>query len=234
MARGCGGRAQPRPTAHNAVAAARRVGKAFCASAIRPIRDGDVSSVTLEYEQAEEQVTELLAAIAASGMPAVFTMPNADTGNHVIREKLQQFVAKHSHSRLIDNFGIHAYFSMMSLAAAMVGNSSSGLLEAASFLLPAVNIGTRQDGRVRARNVIDVGYSRAEILRGIGRPSPRVPRVVTRARQSVRRGDASRTITDSLRTVELGDRLIRKKFYNLPVDPENDEEERRQTSHTTT
>ncbi len=190
--------------------------------------------VTLEYEQAEHQVTELLAAIDSSGMPAVFTMPNADTGNHVIREKLQQFVAEHADSRLVDNFGIHAYFSMMSLAAAMVGNSSSGIVEAASFELPAVNVGTRQNGRARARNIIDVGYNREDISRGITKA------VSTEFRASLRGlvnpyggGNASHIITDRLRTVELGDRLIRKKFYDLPVDPENDAEERRQKSHIT-
>ena len=174
--------------------------------------------VTLEYEQAEEQVTELLAAIESSGMPAVFTMPNADTGNHVIREKIRQFVAEHADSRLVDNFGIHAYFSMMSLAAAMVGNSSSGLLEAASFQLPAVNIGTRQDGRVRARNVIDVGYNRENILHAITKAvSPEFRASLRGLVNPYGGGNASRIITDRLRTVELGDRLIRKKFYDLPI-----------------
>jgi UDP-N-acetylglucosamine 2-epimerase len=55
----------------------------------------------------------------------------------------------------------------MSKASAMVGNSSAGLMEAPSFGLPVVNIGTRQEGRLRARNVIDVGYSADEILDGI-------------------------------------------------------------------
>ncbi len=189
--------------------------------------------VTLEYEQAEEQVTELLAGIQTSGMPAVFTMPNADTGNHVIREKIKQFVAEHGDSRLVDNFGIHAYFSMMSLAAAMVGNSSSGLLEAASFELPAVNIGARQDGRVRARNVIDVGYNREDIARGMRKAvSPEFRASLRGLVNPYGGGNASRIITDRLRTVELGDRLIRKKFYDLPVDPENDAKERHQKSHT--
>ncbi len=189
--------------------------------------------VTLEYEQAEEQITELLAAIEVSGVAAVFTMPNADTGNHVIREKIRGFVAEHADSRLVDNFGIHAYFSMMSLAAAMVGNSSSGLLEAASFQLPAVNIGTRQDGRVRARNVIDVGYNRENILHAITKAvSPEFRASLRGLVNPYGGGNASRIITDRLRTVELGDRLIRKKFYDLPI-LENDAEKRRQESHTT-
>ncbi len=189
--------------------------------------------VTLEYERAGYQVTELLAALDASGMPAVFTMPNADTGNQAIRERIQRFVADHEDSRLVDNFGIHAYFSMMRLAAVMVGNSSSGIVEAASFELPVVNVGTRQNGRVRARNVIDVSYSREDIVRGIMKAiSPEFRASLRGLVNPYGAGNASRTITDRLRTVELGDKLIRKKFYNLPVDPENDAEERRQESHT--
>ena len=67
------------------------------------------------------------------------------------------------------NLSQPVYLSLLGTAAAMVGNSSSGLLEAPSFGLPVVNIGTRQQGRERAENVIDVGYSRQEILDGLKR-----------------------------------------------------------------
>jgi UDP-hydrolysing UDP-N-acetyl-D-glucosamine 2-epimerase len=174
--------------------------------------------VTLEYEAAELQVTELLAALAATAIPVIFTMPNADTGNHAIREKIQQFVAAHPDCGLVDNFGIHAYFSMLKLAAAMVGNSSSGILEAASFELPVVNVGTRQDGRLRARNVIDVNCSRQEISRGIAEAtSPHFRLSLQGLVNPYGAGNASRTITERLLTVGLGDKLIRKKFYNFPV-----------------
>ena len=123
--------------------------------------------VTLEYEQTEWQIGELLAALLETRLPVIFTWPNADTGNRIIRAKLEQFVAANSSSRLVANFGMQAYFSVMNLAAAMVGNSSSGIVEAASFQLPVVNVGTRQHGRVRARNVIDVGYGRDQISAGI-------------------------------------------------------------------
>jgi UDP-hydrolysing UDP-N-acetyl-D-glucosamine 2-epimerase len=183
--------------------------------------------VTLEYEEAGHQIKELLAAIESSRIPAVFTMPNADTGNHVIGKQIQQFVAEHEDARLVDNFGIHAYFSMMKRAAAMVGNSSSGIIEGASFELPAVNIGTRQDGRTRARNVIDVGYSRDEILGGLSKAlSPEFHESLRGLINPYGTGNASQIITDRLRSVELGDKLIRKKFYNMPLDAENDSEER--------
>jgi UDP-hydrolysing UDP-N-acetyl-D-glucosamine 2-epimerase len=172
--------------------------------------------VTLEYEQTEWQIGELLAALRAAGMPVVFTSPNADTSNRIVREQIQQFIAGDSSSKLVDNFGIQAYFSLMSLATAMVGNSSSGIVEAASFQLPVVNVGTRQNGRVRARNVLDVGYDRAAILNGIkGATDPQFRRSLADLVNPYGSGDAVPIIIEHLKSTPLGDRLIRKKFHDL-------------------
>ena len=103
---------------------------------------------TLEFEQAEWQIDELLTALAETKLSLIFALPNADTGNRVIREKLERFVASNHSTMLVDNFGPQAYFSMMNLATAMVGNSSSGIVESTSFRLPVVNIGARQHGRI--------------------------------------------------------------------------------------
>ena len=123
--------------------------------------------VTLEYEQTILYTAELLAALSSVKMPIVFTMPNADTSGRMIIKMIEEFAQGHVAARIVDNLGTQGYFSLMALAAAMVGNSSSGIIEAASFRLPVVNIGTRQQGRIRGENVIDVGYSRAEICKGI-------------------------------------------------------------------
>lgn len=188
--------------------------------------------VTLEYEQAERQITELLAALKHCGIPTIFTLPNADTGSSIIREKIRTFAIENPSARVTENFGIHGYFSMMDLAAAMVGNSSSGIVEAASFELPVVNVGTRQDGRARARNVIDVGYSREEILCGIRKATSAEFRTsVSGLTNPYGTGHASQTIIDRLRTVELGDRLIRKKFYNVPIELERDAKTEGQAGH---
>lgn len=177
--------------------------------------------VTLEHERSEWQITELLAALQESGMAVVFTQPNADTGNHVIREKIAAFVAANPDSRLIDNLGMHAYFSMMKLAAAMVGNSSSGIIEAPSFELPVVNVGTRQGGRTRARNVIDAGNTREEIAAAIGRVvSPAFRASLRGLVNPYGRGNACEMIVRRLKDVPLGDELLRKKFHDLS-EPQN-------------
>ena len=176
---------------------------------------------TLEYEQAEWQIDELLASLQETHMPIIFTLPNADTGNRVIRKKLEQFVTSNPSSRLVDNFGVQAYFSLMNLAAAMIGNSSSGIVEAASFQLPVINIGTRQRGRIRTRNVIDVGYCRTEILMGIQQA------LESQFRASLNglvnpygNSEASSVIVQCLKSIPLGDSLVRKKFHDVPFSQE--------------
>ena len=177
--------------------------------------------VTFEYAEAEWQIDELLAAVQETRLPLIFTLPNADTGNCVIRGKLEQFVTTNRGSKLVDNFGTQAYFSLMKLAAAMVGNSSSGIVEAASFQLPVINIGTRQHGRVRTRNVIDVGYSRTEILMGIQQATEPQFRASLRGLiNPYGNGEASPVVVQRLKGIQLGDRLVRKKFCDVPFNQE--------------
>lgn len=176
--------------------------------------------VTLEYEQTEWQVGELLAALDASELPVVFTMPNADTSGRTISRMIEEFVATHSAAQVVDNLGIQGYFSMMALAAAMVGNSSSGIIEAASFELPVVNVGSRQRGRVRAVNVVDVDYKRASILEGLQRAlDPQFRAKLRGIRNPYGSGGASEKIVEILKQVQLDDKLVMKRFHDLEVEP---------------
>lgn len=174
--------------------------------------------VTLEYEQAEWQARELLAALEVADRPVVFTLPNADTNGRVIVRLIEAFVRTHPQAQIVDNLGTQGYFSMMRVAAAMVGNSSSGIIEAPSFGLPVVNIGQRQAGRVRAANVIDVNYERAAIDAGIRRALSPAFRVGLRGLVNpyFANGDAAGQIVDRLKTIALDNRLLCKTFHDLP------------------
>ena len=174
--------------------------------------------VTLEYTQVENQISELLQALDASGYPVIFTLPNADTGNSVIRQKIAAYVGVHLQTaQAVENLGTQGYFSLMKFAAAMVGNSSSGIIEAASFELPVVNIGTRQGGRVSGINVLDVGYDHSEILDGIQRAVSSALRQSLQGMQnSYGDGQAAQRIVSRLREVPLDEKLIIKRFYDLP------------------
>jgi GDP/UDP-N,N'-diacetylbacillosamine 2-epimerase (hydrolysing) len=95
----------------------------------------------------------------------------------------------------------------------MVGNSSSGLIEAPSFGLPVVNIGNRQRGRLRGANVIDVGYGREDILRGLERAlEPGFRATLKGMANPYGDGRAAPRIADVLRAIPLDARLIQKRF----------------------
>ena len=97
----------------------------------------------------------------------------------------------------------------------MVGNSSSGIIEAPSLGLPVVNIGTRQDGRVRAANVIDVIFERGPIQEAISRAvSPEFRASLKGMMNPYGDGHAAERIVAKLKSVELGDKLLRKIFHD--------------------
>ena len=174
--------------------------------------------VTLEHEQAEWQIRELLGALEACGFPLVFTAPNADTNGRLITRLIQEFVARAPAAWLVTNLGTAGYVSLMRQAAAMVGNSSSGIIEAPSFGLPVINIGTRQQGRLRAENVIDVGYRREEILDGIRRAVAPAFRARLRGLSNpYGDGHAAEAIVQRLREVSLDHALIVKRFADAPA-----------------
>ena len=123
--------------------------------------------VTLEYESSERDATQLVRALASVDRPIVITASNADTYNSRINAVLQAFADSRANAVIVDSLGSHLYFSLLACAAVMVGNSSSGIIEGPSFLLPVVNIGARQAGRERAANVIDVPPERNAIEVGL-------------------------------------------------------------------
>jgi UDP-hydrolysing UDP-N-acetyl-D-glucosamine 2-epimerase len=172
--------------------------------------------VTLEYEQTEEQTHQLLSALARSGLPVLFTRANADTHGQIINRMIDVHVRSHSGSQVVDTLGTQGYFSVMSHATVMVGNSSSGLIEAASFELPVVNVGSRQRGRVRGGNVIDTPCRSEEVLGAIEHA------LSSGFRESLRGmanpygdGNAAEVIVQVIRETELGPNLIVKRFHNL-------------------
>ncbi len=171
--------------------------------------------VTLEYQDAGQQTDELLAALAQVGLPAVITLPNADTAGREVRQRVLAFAERQPNVAAVENLGTHAYFTAMSLAAAMVGNSSSGIVEAPSFALPVVNIGTRQGGRLRAANVLDVGYGREEIANALRRAiSSDFRQTLQGLANPYGDGNGAARIVARLREVELDARLVRKRFHD--------------------
>jgi UDP-hydrolysing UDP-N-acetyl-D-glucosamine 2-epimerase len=176
--------------------------------------------VTLEYEQTETQVRELLAVLEEANLGIIFTYPNADTCSRLIIDMIREFTARHTQSQVVVNLGTQAYFSLMKYAVAMVGNSSSGIVEAASFKLPVVNVGTRQRGRVHGKNVIQVGYSRTEIRAGIAKVvSPDFRASLVDLLNPYGDGHGAEKIVHELKHICFDEHLLLKRFYHLGLSP---------------
>lgn len=176
--------------------------------------------VTLEYEQTEMQVKELLAALEAVAMPVLFTLPSADTNRSIVVNLIEEFVSQHPTASMVYNLGKQGYLSAMKHAAAMVGNSSSGIIEAASYKLPVVNVGNRQSGRLHGENVIHSGYGRVDIVEAIKQAAS----AKFRARLSdlvnlYGDGQASKRIVRELKRVTLDGQLLKKRFYDISHSP---------------
>jgi len=172
--------------------------------------------VTLEHDQTPYQIGELFAALDEVGMNVVFTYPNADTSGRSIVSLIRDYCSSHPRARVAVNLGPDAYFSLMRCAAAMVGNSSSGLIEAPSFALPVVNIGNRQRGRLRAGNVIDVGYGRHEIAQAIRRATaPAFRQGIEGLVNPYGDGQATDRIVTRLKEVAIDEELLLKRFHDI-------------------
>ncbi|HDL20052.1 MAG TPA: UDP-N-acetylglucosamine 2-epimerase (hydrolyzing) [Nitrospirae bacterium] len=177
--------------------------------------------VTLEDNTAEAQIEELLQALKKiTDIYWVFTMSNADTGGRVIMQKTADFLLGNPEAGMsFSSLGQIRYLSLLKHAVVMVGNSSSGLIEAPSFELPVVNIGDRQKGRVRAKNIIDVpDCVNGKIAAAVKKALSRGFRESLKGLESpYGNGDASPKILDILKNVPLS-RIIKKHFFDIKTD----------------
>lgn len=129
--------------------------------------------VTTEYGEGEQQIAETLAALEEIGLPTIMLWPNADAGSEDIARGMRKFREQHHFQReqirFYKNFPPETYLRLLARCACVIGNTSSAIREGSFLGTPAVNVGSRQQGRDRAENVIDVGYDRAEIVEAVQR-----------------------------------------------------------------
>jgi UDP-hydrolysing UDP-N-acetyl-D-glucosamine 2-epimerase len=125
--------------------------------------------VTTEYGEGEQQIWSTLEAVRSTNLPAIVLWPNADAGSDLVARGIRKWrergMAKDMH--FFKNLPTVTYIRLMARTACLVGNSSSGVREGAFIGTPVVNIGSRQDGRRRGRNVIDVPHKTTHVLESI-------------------------------------------------------------------
>jgi UDP-N-acetylglucosamine 2-epimerase (non-hydrolysing)/GDP/UDP-N,N'-diacetylbacillosamine 2-epimerase (hydrolysing) len=206
---------------HNAPLMTRRqVEQELNISLLKPVALVTYHPVTRDRDSAEDQVDLLIAAMKASRLDAVFTMANADAQGNIINRRLQAICAEYPERfKWVPHLGHRRYLSCLKHLSLMVGNSSSGLTEAPSFRMPVVNIGDRQQGRIRAQNIIDVPCTEKAIIEGIRRAiSLRFRNSLHRMRNPYDRfhdGRASERIKNVLRDVVISPEFLKKQFHDL-------------------
>jgi UDP-N-acetylglucosamine 2-epimerase (non-hydrolysing)/GDP/UDP-N,N'-diacetylbacillosamine 2-epimerase (hydrolysing) len=155
--------------------------------------------------------------IAAQGTNQIlFCYPNADAGSRSLLSRTREFLTRHSSARLFVNLDAITYWSLLRCVEVMVGNSSSGIMESASFALPTVNVGLRQKGRERARNVLDAEHDAGSILACVAEArSPVFRNSLEGMVNPYGDGNAAERIVDVLTTCPLGRELLVKRAMPL-------------------
>jgi UDP-hydrolysing UDP-N-acetyl-D-glucosamine 2-epimerase len=157
-----------------------------------------------------EEADEVFAALEGVRNPVVFVYPNADAGSRELIRKAEKFAADHG-SRVLVNLDHRTYLSLLKNVGALVGNSSSGIIESTSLEVPVVNVGIRQRGREHAANVIDAPAEKQAIRRATRKAlSPEFLRSIRGLKSPYSQGHAAKIITRVLTKAPLGEKLLFK------------------------
>ena len=169
--------------------------------------------VTLSNMSSEVQVMNLLEALDVyQDYHVIFTYSNSDTNSQIIIQRIQEYVNDNQgRCMFIPSLGQRRYFSALKYMTAVIGNSSSGIIEVPSFGIPTLDIGDRQKGRIAADSVIHCGYSTEEIIGGLETVVSYDYKTVENPYYKVGTCDA---ILDVIKTYPLNG-LVQKQFYDI-------------------
>lgn len=167
--------------------------------------------VTLARDTVHE-ADALFAALENLSDQVLFCYPNADAGSRAIIERTKMFLGAEKLERLFVNLDPLTYWSLLRQVTLLVGNSSSGIMETASFALPTINVGLRQQGRERSANVIDAEPNKDSILEAFAKArSPEFRRSLEGMSNPYGEGLAAEKIVQVLTSVSISDRLLIKR-----------------------
>ncbi|MCF8196391.1 MAG: UDP-N-acetylglucosamine 2-epimerase [Polynucleobacter sp.] len=173
---------------------------------------------TLEKKNSQDQINALLKVLETlKDTSLIFTMANSDTQGLLINEKLKEFAERNSNSRLFKSLGSLMYLSIMSLSNGVIGNSSSGIIEAPSLRVGTVNIGGRQRGRVMAESVISCDADDKSITSAILKLfSPSFLDIINRVESPFGRAGAASSILRGIKSFDFN-KSEAKRFYDLSI-----------------
>lgn len=168
--------------------------------------------VTLEQDDVQEQINNLIEALSAFRKQIIFTYPNSDNGGNIIIHSIKEFIQRAPNAIAFQNLGSKKYLSIMKLCGSVIGNSSSAIIEAPYLKKPVVNIGNRQQGRIMASNIINCRNSVSEIRAAITKS------LSTDFKQKAQEcvslygdGNTAYEVARILKTIKLDEVLLKKK-----------------------
>jgi UDP-hydrolysing UDP-N-acetyl-D-glucosamine 2-epimerase len=163
-----------------------------------------------------QETDALFTALGTLTEQLLFCYPNADAGSRALIERTRSFVENRRHGKVFNNLDTVTYLSLLRQVDMLVGNSSSGIMESASFSLPTVNVGLRQLGRERPRNVIDAQADANSILHAVDRArTPEFRESLSGMVNPYGEGFASETIVRVLTSAALSQALLMKRHSEL-------------------
>ena len=172
---------------------------------------------TLEKKSTSEKIKNLIQALKNfKELNYIFTSPNLDQGNEIIINEIKKFTKDNYKTTIfIPSLGKNLYLSLMRQAKLIIGNSSSGIIETPSFKIPTINIGDRQKGRIKCKNIIDCSNSKKEIIKSIKKSlNKKFISSLKNIKNPYGDGNTSEKITFVIRKILLNN-LIKKKFYEI-------------------
>ncbi|MGG7151273.1 UDP-N-acetylglucosamine 2-epimerase [Clostridium neonatale] len=170
--------------------------------------------VTLEIRNTEEYIDNLIAALKKFNNKIIITYPNSDAGSNIIIDKIKEYEERNKNVKVFKSLGIQLYLSVIKKCGVVVGNSSSGIVEAPYFKIPVVNIGSRQKGRLMAKNIINCNYDSDEIYRSIKKALTDEYRKYVKNETISLYGDGntSEKIVEVLENINIDEKLIKKRL----------------------
>ena len=172
--------------------------------------------VTLESNTSEEQMNQLLESLSSFEETGfIFTMPNSDTHGRILFAMIKKFAEENSNAKYFTSLGQLRYLSCIQQTDLVIGNSSSGIIEAPTFRKPTINIGDWQKGRIKADSIIDCKPEKESIINAIKKAiSVDFQESVKKTINPYGNGGASSKIVKILEEYNFDD-IIKKNFYNL-------------------
>lgn len=150
-------------------------------------------------------------AVASFNLPTIVVYPNTDAGGHKIIEVIKKY-EKYPHIKSFKSFPSADYLGLLKVASVLVGNSSSGIIEAPVFKLPVVNVGVRQLGREMSENIINVEYNEAMIKKAVEKAlfNEKFKKAVSSCRNFYGKGNVANTIVKILKNIKIDQKLLHK------------------------